>query len=111
MHCSKQLCASPSLRPTPLAHNMNDEDIEKILGVTHRALKSQLGTMGDLPYEVANTVANVHFRFFQPIVDSAPPISTEELLTRRAEYESMPRAVSAHRTLLQKGAHQSLIDY
>jgi hypothetical protein len=47
------------------AHPMTSEDSDKLVRITYNALRSEFGFMGDLPCEIANTVANVYFRYFQ----------------------------------------------
>ena len=57
---------------------MTSEDTDKLVTVTYNALRSEFGFMGDLPFDVANTVANIYFRYFQQAMDSAPPITLDE---------------------------------
>jgi len=37
---------------------------KEILEMCEKAIRDKLGTLDDLPYELANTVANVYYRFF-----------------------------------------------
>ncbi len=37
---------------------------KEVLDMCEEAIRDQLGTLEDLPYELANTVANVYYRFF-----------------------------------------------
>jgi hypothetical protein len=84
-----------------LAYAMTTEDTEKLLTITHNALKAKFGLMGDLPYEFANTVANIYFRFFQQGMNSAPTISSEERSIRLREYEKIAKIVEETRVLMR----------
>lgn len=66
---------------------MTRDDTEKLLMVTYGALSREFGKLDDFPYEFANMVANIYYRYFQLAFDSAPPISEMELLNRQSEYE------------------------
>jgi len=37
---------------------------KEVLEMCEKAIRDELGTLEDLPYELANTVANVYYRFF-----------------------------------------------
>jgi len=82
---------------------MTSQDIDELTRLTCGALKSDFGFMGDLPLDLANTVANIYFRYFQQGVDSAPPITLEELVIRQKEYEAIQHFIAEFRSLRQKG--------
>ena len=84
---------------------MTSEDTEKLATVTYKALRSEFGFLGDLPFEVANTVANVYFRYFQQAMDSAPVISMAESITRQSDFESIRGVIAEFRQLRPRGAH------
>ena len=78
---------------------MNQEDTEKLLLMTHCALRREFGMMNDFPYEFANMVANVFFRYIQQTFASAPPLSPLELAIRDADYRTIVPLVSEIRAL------------
>lgn len=88
---------------------MTSQEYETSLQATHVALKSEFGSMVDLPYELANSVANVYFRYFQMAFDHSPPISAIEMNTRRIEYESVPEVISNFRIVVQKCDDEPLL--
>ena len=90
---------------------MTNEDTAKLMTGVHNKLFSDFGLMSDLPYELANTVANVYWRYFQQKVDSAPHITIEELTMRAVEFNGIKETITKFRLMPSEGVHQSLIDY
>lgn len=88
---------------------MTREDTEKLSMITHKKLYSDFGLMNDLPYALANTVANVYWRYFEQTMNSTPTISTQELATRMAEFEGTPGMITEFRLLPLKGASKLAI--
>ena len=82
---------------------MTNSDYEKLFVATQKALKSYFGSMGDLPYEFADAVANVYWRGFEQGLDSPPEISFEEMQTRRVEFDAMPGLVDGIRQMQRAG--------
>ncbi len=42
---------------------------QDVLGICGKAIRKDLGNIDDLPYELANTVANVYYRYFNQAID------------------------------------------
>lgn len=42
---------------------------KEVLKMCEEAIRQQIGSIEDLPYEVANTVANVYYKFFDHSID------------------------------------------
>jgi|SRR5882724_5215455 len=82
---------------------MTREDAYKLGMVTYSAVKSQLGLLGDLPYELANSVANIYWRYFEGAMDSAPPMSMEEMDIRTSQFNAISGVISEFRRLQGKG--------
>ena len=91
---------------------MNQEELESIWKATYARILTELGYLGDLPYELANTVANVYWRHFEAVFDSswqAPDML--EFDQRKQEYQIMSKIIPAFRAMRYEGAHTSVIEY
>lgn len=89
---------------------MTHEDTTKVLMATYSAIEAELGLLGDLPFELANTVANVYFRYFELGVSSSPLFSTEEIARRQVERESITEVISEYRIVKEKSTDQFFTD-
>jgi len=89
---------------------------EKPVLVTRQSLLSDFGCMDDLPRELANTIANVYYRYwsladepdagFTSIADSMA--RTEQIARIQTEFEFVKNVVPEIRKL-QREAHPSLV--
>jgi hypothetical protein len=43
---------------------------EEVLKLAENAIRKQLGTLDDIPYELANTIANIYYRFFESALEA-----------------------------------------
>lgn len=89
---------------------MTHEDTTKVLMATYSTIESELGLLGDLPFELANTVANVYFRYFEMGVNSSPLLSIEQIARRQVERESIPKVISNYRVVKQKSTDQPFVN-
>jgi hypothetical protein len=51
---------------------MTPEDVKNTFMLTHVNLKDDFGSLHDLPYELANSVANIYWRHFEQGHDLPP---------------------------------------
>jgi len=89
---------------------------QQTLLVTRQSLINDFGNLSDLPHELANTIANVYYRYcaladvpdrhFRSIDDSIAAIA--ELERVQTEFEFARKVVAQLRDLRQK-AHPSLV--
>jgi len=78
---------------------MTKENGNRLATVTYSEVKSQLGFLGDLPYELANSVTNVYWRFFEVGLDSELTFSAEEMDIRMRQFNAIAAAVTEVRRL------------
>src|SRR6266705_598203 len=90
---------------------MTPEDVKNTFMLTHVNLKDDFGSLDDLPYELANSVANIYWRHFEQGHDSSTQLSFEECNMREKEYRTMKLVIHDYRKMGDDGAHQSLLDY
>jgi hypothetical protein len=90
---------------------MTPEDLQNTFMLTHINLKRDLGTLDDLPYELANTIANVYWRQFEQGHPSSPILPAEESILREEEYLGAKRAIAEFRVMLSKGTDANLVLY
>jgi len=67
--------------------------------LTHVKLKEDFGTLDDLPYELANAVANVYWRQFEQGHPSSPILPAEESIMREVEYKAAKAAIKEFRIM------------
>ena len=83
-----------------------------------QAVLSDLGKLDDIPYELANTVANVYYRFFAAVKASDEPFksieqsssATAELRRATVDFEFAPKMVQELRRIRSRGAHSSVVN-
>lgn len=89
---------------------MTEEDLTKTLLATYNSIELDLGLLGDLPLELANTVANVYFRYFEMSVSSSPPLTNEEIATREVHMEAVREAIPKFRVVKQQSPDPFITD-
>lgn len=77
--------------------------------LTYAKLKGDLGVLDDLPYELANAVANVYWRQFEQA--SSPMLSEEESALREGEYHAAKGAIAEFRIMRSKDNPIGLVAY
>jgi hypothetical protein len=82
---------------------LTKEDRLKLYTITRNSVFNEYGLLNDLPYDLANAVANVHWRYFEYAIMSPAPSDTREWEIRTSQFEAIPGAVSAYRKLPGKG--------
>lgn len=90
---------------------MTREDIEKTFMLAHVNLKDDFDSLDDLPYELANAVANIYWRHFEQGHFSSILQSEEEWTMREKEYRTVKLVIQDYRVMREGGAHQSILDY
>lgn len=90
---------------------MNRADQEMLREVTRTAISMELGSLSDLPYDLANAVANVYYRYFEMGVAATPAVSVHESDKRLVEYQSISAVITQFRALPHQGAHPSVVEY
>jgi len=83
-----------------------------------QAILSDLGKLDDIPYELANTVANTYYRFFASA--KAPPPSFDSIEQSEAataavwraslDFELAPQMVRDLRKIKSRGAHPTVVN-
>ena len=85
---------------------------DRILRETREAIQNELGSLDDISYELANTVANIYYRFYC-WVDSGPPhIPNSELFDsiskfarEMTEHQEIWKIISQIRAVRKEGVH------
>ncbi len=88
-----------------------------VLEMCRRALIQDCGTLADLPYELANTIANVYYRFFALEYEPEPSFTSiedsianvSERARILADHHFAPKIVTALRQMI-KEAHPSYVE-
>lgn len=88
---------------------MTTNDYEKLITVTQKALYSSFGSMGDLPYEFADAIANIFWRCFEQGLVNAPEVGLLEMKMRQSEFEAAPGLVDGIRQLRIRGVDESTV--
>jgi len=91
-----------------------------LMETCRRALVADFGTLADLPYELANTIANVYYRFFALAYEPGPSFTSinasiasiaeaEERGRALLDYEFVRKVVPDMRQMI-KEAHPSVVN-
>src|SRR5437588_6751143 len=78
---------------------MTREDLQNTFMLTHANLRKDFGTLDDVPYELANAVANVYWRQFEQGHPSSPMLPAEESIMREEEYKGTKRVIKEFRIM------------